>query len=573
MTQQFVTSKIFRIATAICALFIIAKSASAQQLSTYEQKRYNLAKETINKMGDQLGYEKDGFLALVALNIAGETMANGDFKSKLEEMYYIEELITLAGTGSSSFYGDDIARNLTYSYRLKDVYYSWKEQRKAIDKTRTQADIDREYKIKPTTGTIDQMISLVRIEFGKWAKRGIYEKTVDYQNRLNTYGIAKFDSICNVIIGKDLWRTSPAYKVIEEHYDPDKEQYLATLAYGDDSYKGKISLTCEISPDKAPYYRIGDVTKMRVDGKWLVPTTSEGVRYNRDGHIDVYMKTTFTTNAATIPLRICFKDIKFGYSEISDELKNHCFSNEEYDANLQAKYDNLYTQKEELKEKLKHIKSISFSDDWRGEFLDWFEHFIKYETPHSYGLSCSYIINFLNEDYNESKQTFKKSNDAYEKELHNISEILNSAEDECYNRETTKFLTNIGYKKEFPIIKKVSFSKKDGNQIIFDVPKTGEVQGLFYRATMKKSNGRPYNGAETKHIFGTDDGKLVLYRRTNNNILLIINLHEIYTLSPKVQQQLKKHGILEDNHYYYKDKVKIRTNKGGSINETTIMLN
>ncbi len=538
MTQQFVTSKIFRIATAICALFIIAKSASAQQLSTYEQKRYNLAKETINKMGDQLGYEKDGFLALVALNIAGETMANGDFKSKLEEMYYIEELITLAGTGSSSFYGDDIARNLTYSYRLKDIYYSWKEQRKAIDKTRTQADIDREYKIKPTTGTIDQMISLVRIEFGKWAKRGTYEKTIDYQNRLNTYGIVKFDSICNVIIGKDLWRTSPAYKVIEEHYDPDKEQYIATIAYGDDSYKGKLSLTCKVSPDKAPYYRIGDVTKMRVDGKWLVPTTSEGVRYNRDGHIDVYMKTTFTTNAATIPLRICFNDIKFGYNEISDELKKHCFTSGE----LQAKFDTLYSLKKNLKSRLQILRlSIYWGPDFEKKFNSYAANSVYDQKNYGY----KEIQNLLNEDYVTSRNKYVISRNTYENTLHSISEIIDNAELELYDLMTTSYLRGIGANGTYYIIKKASI---DNNQITFDVPQKGQVQGLFYKNKLKNSNGELYAGVKKNDVRCTEDQTLMLLRRDSyesSYIMLIVNKMDVYILSPKVCKQLYKHGIFQ----------------------------
>lgn len=537
MAQQFVISKIFRIATAFCVLFIMAKPASAQQLSTYEQKRYNLAKETINKMGDRLGSEKEAFLLLVGLHIAGETMANGDFKSKLEEMYYWEEIIESASNGSSSFWGNDIAKNLTYGYSLRDIYRLWKEQRKAIDKTRTQADIDREYKIKPTTGTIDQMISLVRIEFGKWAKRGTYEKTVNYQNRLNTYGIDVFDRICDSIIGKtNIWRSSPAWESIEEHYDPDKEQYLATVFYGDDSYRGKLSIVCKISPDRARYYKVGDVTKMNVDGKWLVPVEAECVR-NTPGEytyrpIPVHMKTTFTTNSTTEPLRICFRDIKFSYSEISDKLKNHCFTSGE----LQAKFDTLYSLKENLKSRLQKLsKSIYWGSDFEKKFN-------SYAVKNVYDQkNYKEIQNLLNEEYVISRNTYK----IYENTLHSISEIIDNAELELYDLMTTSYLRGIGASGTYYIIKKASI---DNNQITFDVPQKGQVQGLFYKNKLKNSNGELYAGVKKNDVRCTEDEALMLLRRDSDEgpyIMLIVNKKEVYILSSKVYKQLYKHGIFQ----------------------------
>ena len=563
MAQHFIKTRIIKIAAVCCALFVMAKTVSAQQLSTYEQKRYNLAKETVKQMADKFGDERDAFLLLFGLNMFAESgKSNEDSKSKLEELYTAEELIESASSGSSSFWGDDLAKNYEYMSTIYDIYRSWKNKRKELDKTRTKADIDREYQLRPTDGTIDKMISVVRIEFCNWAKRGKYEKTVDYQNRLNTQGIAVFDSICDANITAKMCMSSPAAKVVEEHYDPDKEQYIVTFAYGDESYKGRISSVCSVSPDEARAYKIGDITKMRVDGKWLVPAESEYdnlwlvesyggyTKWERENRKTYYFKTIYTTTAKTMPLRICFKDIKFGYNEISDELKNHCFSNDEYNAKLRQYYDTLYYYKEDFRKRLDKLKSdySTLNLSW---FSDGFEEWFKRHSNYSvYGLNeCDYndVYWILNKEYKKAKcsyYTLRK----YEGTLASIQAILDEAEGEMEenlsNNETTKILDKlVNESANSPVISKVTI---DGNQVSFVISKKEQVQGEFLSNKLKNTIGKPYKGNYDNSLC-SNDGKLILYKTytsySNYYIILIVDNKKAYKLSPKVAQQLYTQGI------------------------------
>lgn len=530
---------------AICCVFLsMTLSASAQQLSPYEQKRYKLAEETIDQMANKLGDEKEAFLALVGIKL----ITNNDIEGNLGELYYVEELIEAAGTGSTTFYGYDIIQNYSYRRALIDIYNSWKEKRNALDKTRTQADIAREYKIKPTGGTIDKMIQLVRKDFEKWAKRGTYEKTIDYQNRLNTQGIAKFDSICNALIAKGICFGSPAKKVVNAHYDPDEEQYIATIIYGDDSYKGQVSLVSSVPIDRAQDYKMGTVTKVCVDGKWIVPVESE-----YEGRTTGYFKTKFTTTAKTAPLRICFKDIKFGYGEISDELKNHCFTSEEYNANRKTYYNKLNDNREVIKRRINKLKDDYGYSDFESWFMDYEPDSEDEDNDFTYYENIDITLRgdlLSSYSYAELRK--------YEAKLNRIQTMLNVAEKDLSQKrgkviaeeETTQFLSNVfnEYKNK-PVIKKISI---EGSKVIFYTPKKEQIQGNFTKYTLTNSNGEPYEGVykpnagyRLPEIRCTGDDNMILYigDATDWNTILIINKEDVYLLSPKVTQQLYEQGI------------------------------
>ena len=559
--------KLTKTVTICCVFLSMVLSASAQQLSTYEQKRYDLTiktwKELLNS-DDRLG---------VSLTILYTTKisVDGEFKDKLQEMYFVEDIIESVGMGAtiSSLGGNESFEEYAMNTTVKNIYRRWRDNRKVLDQTRTKADIDRENITKNplhnVMGTVDQMIATVKTEFEKWAKRGAYEKTTDYQSRLNTQGIAVFDSICYEIIteGKICF-ASPASKVVEEHYDPDKEQYLATIIYGDDSYKGKVSLVCSISPNNARNYNMGTITKVRVDGKWLVPAESEYdniclvenvggyTKWERENRKTYYFKTVYTTTAKTEPLRICFKDIKFSYNEISDELKNHCFSNDEYNAKLREYYDTLYYYKEDFRKRLDKLKS-DYSTLNLGWYADSFEEWFKNHSDHRvYGLYYSDyddVYGILNKEYKKAICSYYTLSE-YEGTLASIQAILGEVEGEIEeslsNAETTNNLDKLmNASDNSPVINKVII---DGKQITFVISKKEQVQGAFYNDKLKNTVGKPYKGKYDDSRCSNDD-KLTLCERCGGfngrdcQIFLIVNNKDAYKLSPKAAQQIYGQGL------------------------------
>lgn len=559
MAQHFIKTRIIKIAAVCCAFFVIAKSVSAQQLSTYEQKRYELTLKTLEQFKD---YDESLGVA-IGLLTAFKINADGNIgNDKLEEMYFAEGIIEALGDGSS-YLGYDTFEEYSTKSAVKNIYRQWQEKRNVIDKTRTQADIARERKYKPIKGTVDYVILTIKQGFERWAKRGAYEKTIDYQTRLNTQGVAVFDSICDAVLsdGK-LYFSSPAAKVTNEHYDPDKEQYLATVIYGDDTYKGKISVVCSISPDNARNYGVGTITKTRVDGKWLVPAESEYdnlwlvdsyggyTKWERENRKTYYFKTIYTTTAKTSPLRIYFKDIKFSYNEISDELKNHCFSNDEYNAKLREYYDTLYYYKEDFRKRLDKLKSdySTLNLSW---FSDGFEEWFKRHSNYSvYGLNeCDYndVYWILNKEYKKAKCSYYTLRE-YESTLASIQAILDETEGEMEenlsNNETTKILDKlVNESASLPVISKVTI---DGKRVSFVISKKEQVQGEFNSNKLKNTIGKPYKGNYDNSLCSNDE-KLILYKTytsySNYYIILIVDNKKAYKLSPKVAQQLYTQGI------------------------------
>lgn len=151
MAQHFIKTRIIKIAAVCCALFVMAKTVSAQQLSTYEQKRYELTLKTLEQFKD---YDESLGVA-IGLLTAFKINADGNIgNDKLEEMYFAEGIIEALGDGSS-YLGYDTFEEYSTKSAVKNIYRQWQEKRNVIDKTRTQADIARERKYKPIKGTVD----------------------------------------------------------------------------------------------------------------------------------------------------------------------------------------------------------------------------------------------------------------------------------------------------------------------------------------------------------------------------------------------------------------------------------
>ena len=211
------------------------------ELSPYEQKREQLITQAMEKlMNTMSAYDKAQF-SINLMNAIREAHEEGD---RFQEMVISENILFLfcdIGEGLQTE-----ANLLVNSFDLSDVYFGeslqeWKEigkwykqERIKIDQSKTADDIEREHIHAEFMGNspgIQGVKQRVRREFLRWARKGEFEKTVAYNERLSQKGAEVFDSLCfvhfNAMVNSELHKKGG-------EYDADKEGYDVRFYYGEE---------------------------------------------------------------------------------------------------------------------------------------------------------------------------------------------------------------------------------------------------------------------------------------------------------------------------------------------------
>lgn len=226
----------------IVALFLgINVYAQDIEMTPYEQKREQLGVQAMEKiMNTMSAYDK----ALFSVNLMNALKEAHEEEDRFQEMAISENILFAfcdLGEGLQTE-----ANLLTRSFDMSDVYtgemlQEWKEigrwykqERLKLDQTRTDEDIKREHDRAVLMGEqpgIAGVKQRVRKEFLKWAKKGEFEKTVAYNERMSKRGTAVFDSLCfvqfNEMINTEMNRS------VDRNYDADREGYGTKFYYGE----------------------------------------------------------------------------------------------------------------------------------------------------------------------------------------------------------------------------------------------------------------------------------------------------------------------------------------------------
>ena len=224
----------------IVAIFIgITSYAQDIELTPYEQKREQLGVQAMEKLMNTMSAYDKALFSVNLMNALKEAHEEGD---RFQEMVISENILFAfcdLGEGLQTE-----ANLLTRSFDMSDVYagemlQEWKEigrwykqERLKLDQTRTDEDIKREHDRAVLMGEqpgIQGVKQRVRKEFLKWAKKGEFEKTVAYNERMSIKGPAVFDSLCfvhfNEMINTELHKAS-------DKYDADREGINIRFYYG-----------------------------------------------------------------------------------------------------------------------------------------------------------------------------------------------------------------------------------------------------------------------------------------------------------------------------------------------------
>ena len=228
--------KIIKIIFGLFLLCTVNAKAQNDTLTPYEQARYDLANIALNKLGETLSeYDQMSFaLSLVkAMDSADDIfdeiaiVENTIIKAcDLGDIFKIESAYMSSSLDLHIAYSGDVLQQWS-------VIGSWyRSEREQIEKTKTSLDMQRESeRILAKTGW-GRLMHQIAKEFEKWAVKGAYEKTAEYQKRMNDFATSVFDSLC-FFKCNEAWLKGA--KVSLKGYDADTEYMMVSLSYENDS--------------------------------------------------------------------------------------------------------------------------------------------------------------------------------------------------------------------------------------------------------------------------------------------------------------------------------------------------
>lgn len=224
---------------AISLLFICTavNGQSNEEMTPYELKREELATKALERITKAMSTSDQLSMSLALAAILEET--GGD---RFAQTAAMENLIysffgfgDLFETDANHWYEINNpfsyydARQITGWAEISDWY---KEQRSALEKNRTDNDIQREKnRIKQSRG-IGLLHKNICQLFTRWGAKGEYEKTVSYNMRMNEKAVAAFDSLCFLSCNKALLKN---VSIRKDNYDADSETYTVSWNIIDDN--------------------------------------------------------------------------------------------------------------------------------------------------------------------------------------------------------------------------------------------------------------------------------------------------------------------------------------------------
>ena len=426
-------------------------------------------------------------------------------------------------------------------------------------------------------------------EFDKWMKKGEYEKTKEYEHRLNTKGIEYFDSLCFELSNK-VWLRSE-YEKSDAQYDADREVYSFILTYGD-SVVGRKQIIgeCNMPVEIAKSYEAKKMvlTEAQVVEGLVVPKrVSFWIKSKSVYRIYDFV---FPDIPSATPLNVCVNNTIFNLKGNVDTLRNHCFSlNNHYhqQKDLNRNLFKTHLQTKLMFEKLekdysdavaKYDSLTSYETGGFSEFDEWFKR--SYDKADFKFMSISQCIDnywclvndwrtsdvrrWLALPFEDVEIYYTREPNIHKKQYENLQTYIATAT----NRLNEK-ITNILIEKRFGEIDRICFTIKnryypgvenryfngtikkiafEGNQVIFTISKKEVLQTELYAISDKIE----YSGRKKSDIFCNNDGTIYLYRSTISNynnrkgdIVLVLN-DKLYMLSDKAQNVLHENGYFND---------------------------
>lgn len=533
-----------RIVAMISMLLSASASLFAQNLSPYEQKRYDLAAQTAT----EIIMEVPDLVIMLGMSVK-----QSDFANKYEEMDFFEGLIQTVGVSAVYTSNSDYQ-----SFRVKEIYRIWTEKRRQLDKTRTKADEQREQARRnqtenslPPRGTKALLLHSIKKDFEKWVVKGEFEKTDELLERMRVYGPHIFDSICYLYTcGKWSVALSTEAADIELKYNADEEVYTMTFSYGDKNNTKTVLGKAPVPISFARNQKADNIviSSLRIVHGMVIPDEIQvsffshhspsqqyagNIAYMMDGGTnDEYVAVfRFDSIPGEKPLNVCFSEI--GYEgKVPIELLSHCMNPNEY---LKALKRDAFVKDSVAKRKRFVRDSIEKRERFVKDSIEKRQRFVRD--------SIAQRERFVIDSIKNRNREIQESNYRYSTWLESFEQYVEHSY-LPYIGDIYK-LTNTDGK-----VKKCSF---DGDVLTLKCGKK-TYSGMFSAKNVKTDMGEVYrqdNGrrSETRNVVANEDGTLVIYRFAtivyDFVILIDRNNVEVYEISDSVKKKLKNAKLIK----------------------------
>lgn len=254
---EIVMKKLHRLFSFVVSLLMtINVFAQSTEMTPYETKRDQLVNEGLLKLMNTMSSYDKALFAVGMENVLKDAHEEGDIFTEMAIKENI--LIKLCDLGEGL---QTEANVMADSFDIRDVYtgqmlLAWQdigqwyiEERIKLEDDKTDIDIQRENERARKTG-IPGVKQRVKRDYIRWARKGEFEKTAAYNERLSQRGNRIFDSLCFIHFNEAL-RTEMRIMSIGQ-YDADREGLPLRFYYGDEGKEhAYVDAFWNITPEQA----------------------------------------------------------------------------------------------------------------------------------------------------------------------------------------------------------------------------------------------------------------------------------------------------------------------------------
>lgn len=349
------STKTKMIAMALLAMLSVTVSAQnqTQEFSLYDQKRYELAAQTVEKTLKLMTVQEvQSFTRMYS-------MAMSKISSKQEETKCLETFI------------NGFANNTPKDYRAKQfaqafapIYSDYKKQLASLEKNKNSlmkqpsswaSSLGVE---QWTIGTVEKEVAN---KFKKWAAKGEFEKSENYRNRISAKGQHVFDSICKTVCSST-WKNDTKIRLLE--YDAYKEAFNVSISRKDK----KMNTEAGIIGNLPVPFDEAENTKYLINEGYAITYEEQGLliyngqlfptsfRMKRFGGLDVIVNTNLTEGEK---VKVCYDDLKIGLTDVDEILGGYCYDHNDYLVKMRIEDERIRQEKQrQLEEEQRRKDSI-----------------------------------------------------------------------------------------------------------------------------------------------------------------------------------------------------------------------